>query len=446
MSFAGESIGVIGGGYVGLVTGACFAALGLDVTIVETDEVKLSWLRAGKSPIFESGLTELLNEGASAGRLRCVASVAQLKAAKPAADIFFIAVGTPQRDDGSCDLSYLETAVDQVLAGFEGPSVIVLKSTVPVGTARRLAAAADQKYPGRGVRFVNNPEFLKEGSAIQDFMKPDRVLIGTSDTTAATRVKSLYEPLLNNGHPVFVTDHETAELAKLASNLMLASRISLVNQVSRLSDEVGADMKQVEAVMRADTRIGSKYLYSGLGYGGSCFPKDVRSFIHQCESRKIDASMARSVDAFNETQKLVFVDRLTKRTPKGGTITLLGVAFKPNTDDIRDSPALALTKTLVAKGFQVRTFDPKASPNFEAWLKTTKLAGVEIVDSLDRAFKGTDALVLVTEWQEFQRLDPRAVRKLVKAPVIFDGKNVLRPGPWVEAGFEYIGVGRRSAS
>ncbi|MBS1985776.1 MAG: UDP-glucose/GDP-mannose dehydrogenase family protein, partial [Bdellovibrionales bacterium] len=315
MSSAESSIGVIGGGYVGLVSGACFAALGFDVTIVEADATKLQALRANRVPIYEPGLTELVEEGVEAGRLHFVSSVKEMFSASQV-DVVFIAVGTPQRPDGSCNLDYVRTAALDVARGATREVVLVLKSTVPAGTARALLTTIRAELPNKKIAVVNNPEFLTEGNAVADFMRPARVVIGASESWAGEKVKALYESLLNNGHPLFVTDHETAELSKLASNLMLASRISLINQVSRLSDALGADIRQIESIMRSDPRIGPKYLYAGIGYGGSCFPKDVKSFVNQCEVAGVDASMAKSVDQFNDSQKAFFVPHIQKRFPK----------------------------------------------------------------------------------------------------------------------------------
>jgi UDPglucose 6-dehydrogenase len=440
-----ERLGVIGGGYVGLVSGACFASLGFNVTIVEVDGRKLADLRRGVPTIYEPGMKELLEEGLASGRLSFVGSTKELFA-MGRVDVAFIAVGTPSRPDGSCDLSYVDRAADDVVLASKADLVLVLKSTVPIGTARRLRERieASGATRARRVAVINNPEFLKEGSAIADFMRPDRVVIGGSESWAVDKLKALYESLLNNGHPLFVTEHETAELAKLGANLMLASRVSLINQVSRLSSEVGADIKQIESILRTDSRIGSKYLYAGLGYGGSCFPKDVKSFIHQCRAAGVDASLASAVDGFNDSQKTFFMDDIRRAFPRPAdtTIALLGVAFKPNTDDIRESPALVLATELRRAGYRVRAYDPKALRNFEAWARASGVEGVECAASAVEAVRGVAATVFVTEWQEFQHLSPTRLRDLMQGRRIYDGKNTLRPKAFRDAGFEYVGVGR----
>lgn len=443
MSYTEDSVGIIGGGYVGLVSGACFSALGFDVTIVELDPAKLESLRQGRVPIYEPGLNELVHDGIAAGRLSFVGKAEELF--RKSIEVVFIAVGTPQNADGSCDMSFVDAAVKSVV---EAPNrkdlVVVLKSTVPVGTARRLAGIFAGNKHGQRTAFVNNPEFLTEGNAVADFMRPSRVVLGGSEDWAVAKVKSLYDSLLNNGHPLFVADHETAELAKLSANLMLASRVSLINQVSRLSAKTGADIRAVESILRSDPRIGPKYLYSGLGYGGSCFPKDVKNFIHLCREAGVDASMAEAVDQFNTRQKLYFMDPIRARFPKANatTVALLGVAFKPNTDDIRESPALALTRALRDAGYAVKAYDPRAAANFRGWLKSEKIEGVEICETPEAALGGADVAAFVTEWQEFQRITPTRLKQIFRGKLVLDGKNILKPQAFKAAGFEYLGVGR----
>ncbi len=439
-----DVIGVIGAGYVGLVAGACFSALGFKVGIVEVDPGKLETLKKGVSTIYEPGLTEILEDSLAGKRLTLHSSSQELFAqSKP--EVIFIAVGTPERADGSCNLDYVYQAVKDVAKAATHDIVLVIKSTVPVGTARKCAALVKEMKLPHKVAIVNNPEFLKEGSAIADFMRPERVVLGGTDPWGVEKVKFLYESFLHNGHPLFVTEHETAELSKLASNLMLATRVSLINQVSRLASAVGADIKQVESVMRSDSRIGSKYLYAGLGYGGSCFPKDVKSFIYQCKERQVDASLAEMVDTFNDSQKLFFIPDIKKRFPKAEqtTIALWGVAFKPETDDIRESPALTLTEELVKAGYKVKVYDPKASHTFKAWLTFNKLeTKVTVCESAQEAAQNAQALVLVTEWQEFQRFGASRLRNVFSGPVVYDGKNIFRPERLKDLGFEYVGVGR----
>ncbi len=440
-----ESVAVIGAGYVGLVSGVCFAALGYQVGIVEIDAAKVASLRQGKSTIFEPGLTELLSEGLESGRLRFYGSTQELFAASRP-DVVFVAVGTPERPDGSCNMDYVFQAVRDVATTANKNVVLVLKSTVPVGTAEKVKNLLAQIKPTSEVAVVNNPEFLKEGSAIADFMRPERVVLGGTEGWALAKVKALYESFLHNGHPLFVTNHETAELGKLAANLMLASRISVVNQIARLAAASGADIKLVESVLRSDSRIGSKYLYAGMGYGGSCFPKDVKSFIQQCEERGVDASVAKSIASFNESQKKVFVPDLLKRFPDASktTIAVWGLAFKPETDDIRESPALALIEALLVKGYSLRLYDPKAAQNVKSWCQAQKIDAKRVVfaASAEECVTGAQALVLATEWQEFQRFSPLRLKKVFPGRVIYDGKNVLKAKMLREAGFEYVSVGR----
>lgn len=441
-----DTIGIIGAGYVGLVSGACFSFLGFDVGIVELDAHKVAKLRQGESTLYEPGLSEILSESLQAGHLSFFQSTEELFATKKC-DIIFIAVGTPEREDGSCNLDYVYAAVKQVVQAAKNDLVIVIKSTVPVGTSEKVKTYIRELQPSQRIGVVNNPEFLKEGSAVSDFLKPERVVIGGSEAWAVDKVKALYESLLHNGHPLFVTDHESAELGKLASNLMLASRVSLINQISRLAAATGADIKHIESILRTDSRIGSKYLYAGLGYGGSCFPKDVKNFINLCKEHDVDASMAIAVDDFNESQKRFFLDDLVRRfkSPANTTVALLGVAFKPETDDIRESPALTLTQELARKHFKIKAFDPKALPHYSAWVKSEKISGVEICVSTAEALHGADAVILVTEWQEFQRLGAGKLAQLFKGKIVYDGKNVFNPARIAQMGLEYVGVGRRTA-
>lgn len=438
-----QNIAVIGAGYVGLVSGACFASFGFKVDLVEVNAAKLSSLEKGEIPIYEPGLEGLVEDSREAGNIAFHASSKDLFA-KATPEIVFIAVGTPENADGSCNLDYVFQAATDVVKASTKDVVLVLKSTVPVGTAMKVKALIKELNPSHRVAVVNNPEFLKEGSAIADFRRPERVVIGGTELWALERVKSLYRSLLHSGHALFVTDHETAELSKLSANLMLASRISLINQVSRLATAYGADVRQVESILRSDSRIGSKYLYSGLGYGGSCFPKDVKDFIHICKEKGVDASMAETIHSFNESQKLFFVEDIKKTFPKPEetTITLLGVAFKPDTDDIRESPALILTKVLREAGYKIRAYDPKALENYAGWLKQESIQGVECVDSAKVALEGADAAILVTEWQEFQRLSLGGLNRLFNGKKLYDGKNVFNPAQVRSWGMEYMGVGR----
>lgn len=442
-----ETIGIVGAGYVGLVSGACFSFLGFDVGIVEIDAHKVAKLKLGESTLYEPGLSEILSESIQNERLSFYQDTTTLFAQKKC-DIVFIAVGTPERPDGSCNLDYVFGAVKDVVSAAQNELVIVIKSTVPVGTSEKVKAFIRDLKPRHRIGVVNNPEFLKEGSAVSDFLKPERVVIGGSEAWAVDKVKSLYESLLHNGHPLFVTDHESAELGKLAANLMLASRISLINQVSRLATATGANIKHIESILRTDSRIGSKYLYAGLGYGGSCFPKDVKNFINLCKEFDVDASMAEVVDSFNDRQKLFFISDIERRfatmlqQKKSPTIALLGVAFKPETDDIRESPALTITEELSRRNFKIKAYDPKALGHYGTWIKENKISNVELCVSAAEALSGADAMILVTEWQEFQRLGAGKLAHFFKGQVVYDGKNVLNPARVTQMGLDYLGVGR----
>lgn len=436
-----EEMAVIGAGYVGLVSGACFASFGFQVSLVEVNASKLETLKKGEVPIYEPGLETLLEDSLEAGNIHFYSSSKGLFAER-SPDVVFIAVGTPENPDGSCNLDYVFQAAKDVAEACTKDVVLVLKSTVPVGTARKVKKFIEDLAPKHRVAVVNNPEFLKEGSAVADFMRPERVVIGGSETWALDKVKAIYASLLHNGSPLFVTDHETAELGKLSANLMLASRISLINQVSRLAHAFGADVRQVESILRSDSRIGSKYLYAGLGYGGSCFPKDVKDFIHLCKEKNVDASVAVAIDQFNDSQKLFFISDIQKNFPKGSTISLLGVAFKPETDDVRESPALAITQELSKLGYRIRAYDPKALANYAQWVKSENIAGVECVASLKALLEGADAAVLVTEWQEFQRLALGGLTRFFNGKKLYDGKNVFNPEHVRSWKIEYMGVGR----
>jgi UDPglucose 6-dehydrogenase len=437
-----SSIGIVGAGYVGLVTGACFSTLGTKVSILEIDNSKIKELEAGRIPIFEPGLEEIVRDSREKGHLVFFSSAQEL-CQKSRPEIIFIAVGTPERPDGSCNTDYVIQAAQDIAKYITRDTVLVIKSTVPVGTASRVKAMLKELPLSFKISVVNNPEFLKEGEAVADFMKPERVVIGGTDNWAVDKVKALYDSFLHNGHPLFVTDHETAELSKLSANLVLASRISIINQISQLSSVVGADIRQVEKILLSDSRIGSRYLFSGLGYGGSCFPKDVKNFIHLCREKGVDSRMAETVDAFNEDQKIFFVEDILKNFKPGqDTIAILGLGFKPNTDDIREGPALSLTRALTKKGFHLKGYDPKASRFFSEWLNAEKISGFEVTASLEDCLRGASAMVLVTEWQEFQRLGQGGLKRLFKGRKVYDGKNIYSPSVIKSYGFEYKGVGR----
>lgn len=438
-----QTIGIIGAGYVGLVAGACFSSLGFRTGVVEIDPKKIETLNKGESTIFEPGLSTHLEVGLQKKRLSFYPSTSELFK-NLNASVVFIAVGTPSNPDGSCNLSYVMQAVEDVVKTAPHDIVLVLKSTVPVGTAKKVKEHVASLRPRHKVGVVNNPEFLKEGAAVNDFMRPERIVIGGTEEWALDRVKALYESLMINGHPLYVTDHESAELGKLAANLMLASRVSVINQIARLAQSVGADIKHIESILKSDSRIGSKYLYAGLGYGGSCFPKDVKNFITECKKNGVEATVAEAIDSFNDSQKLIFVDDIKKRFPNnsGTSLALLGIAFKAETDDIREAPSLEITEALTKAGYKIKAYDPQALHPFAQWIKDKKLNGIELCNNVEDALKDTQAALVLTEWQEFHRLTPERLKAIYAGKAIYDGKNLYKPKQIRDAGFAYIGVGR----
>lgn len=430
---------VVGAGYVGLVAGTCFAKAGFEVGIVEINPEKLKSLKNGECPFYEPSLSELMQEGIQAERLKFYSNQEDaLKEMNP--DFIFCAVGTPEKPDGSANLDYVEAALSETLKHAKKACYFILKSTVPVGTGKRLQEIAN-KNSQQKISIVNNPEFLREGTAVSDFMRPERVVLG-GDKEGVEAVAKLYQSFLLNNRPLIRTDSTSAELGKLAANLMLASRISLINQVARLADATQANIREIEKILQSDSRIGSKYLYSGLGFGGSCFPKDIQNFIKVCSDNDVDASLAKSVDSYNDSQKLFFSPHIQKDFPETQktTICVLGLAFKPETDDIRESPALVIVNDLVKKGYQVKVYDPKALNHFKA--ETSHLKNIHYCSKLSDCLKDSQALILVTEWQEFQRLTPEKLKTQFSGTHIYDGKNVLNPAQFKSAGYKYKGVGQ----
>ncbi|MEI7441307.1 MAG: UDP-glucose/GDP-mannose dehydrogenase family protein [bacterium] len=434
-----EKLIVVGAGYVGLVAGACFASAGFTVGIVETNPDKLRSIKDSKVPFYEPGLSELLKEGIAHKRLSFYSN--QKDAIESLnAQFIFCAVGTPESPDGSANLSYVEAALKDCVLNSKNHAYFIIKSTVPVGTAQKLQKMADNITPGK-VSVLNNPEFLKEGTAVSDFLRPERVVIGGSPE-AVEKVGAIYESFLLNQKPLIKIDSVSAELAKLGANLMLASRVSVVNQIARLASATGADIRSIEKVLKSDSRIGSKYLYAGLGFGGSCFPKDIKNFIDLCKKQGVDASVAEAIDTFNDEQKLIFVNQIIKDFPKASStrIALLGLAFKPETDDVRESPALAIVEKLSALGYRFNAYDPKAMETFKSSIK--KESNVRYCSSSEEALKDADALLLVTEWQEFQRIKAEDLKTCFKGKHIYDGKNIYSPIDFKDAGYIYYGVGR----
>ncbi|MBM3780727.1 MAG: UDP-glucose/GDP-mannose dehydrogenase family protein [Acidobacteria bacterium] len=430
-------IAVVGTGYVGLVVGACLAESGNDVICVDKDEAKVKALRRGKIPIFEPGLEELVRRNKTEGRLTFTTVLG--KAVK-ASQIIFIAVGTPQGEDGSADLQHVLAVARDVGRAMDGYRVIVNKSTVPVGTADKVRdiIRRETQHP---FSVVSNPEFLKQGAAVDDFMKPDRVVIGADDSRGADLMVALHKPFTRTGARIMVMDCASAELSKYASNALLATKISFMNEIANVCDRFGADVDQVRQAVGADKRIGPSFLFPGVGYGGSCFPKDVTALVRFSADKDYDFKILKAVETVNQLQKRVLVSKISQHFGgklKGKTIAIWGLAFKPKTDDMREAPAIPIIEALLAKGAKVQAFDP------EAMRVARGLFGSKITfasRSYD-ALKGADALAVVTEWHEFREPDFARMRKLLKAPVIFDGRNIYEREPMRAQGFTYYSIGR----
>jgi UDPglucose 6-dehydrogenase len=435
------NVSVVGVGYVGLVTAACFAEFGIDVTCVDCDAAKIGRLQAGEVPIYEPGLEELVRKNLREGRLRFTAS---LKEGVEHALVVFLAVGTPPQGDGSADLRFIDAVAREVAEVMDGYKVIVTKSTVPVGTGERVAdiIRAHQKAP---IAFdvVSNPEFLREGSAIEDFMRPNRVVIGASSEQAIAIMKDLYRPLYLIETPFLITDVATAELVKYASNAFLATKISFINEVAQLCEAVGVDVNMVAKGMGLDSRIGPKFLHAGAGFGGSCFPKDSLALIQMGAAHGIRLDLLESVIRVNRGQRRRLFEKIERLVGgvRGKTIGVLGLAFKPNTDDLREAPAMELIESLLGHGASVKAYDPAAMDQAAASFPT-----VEMCKDAYAVAQGADALVLMTEWNQFRNLDLDRIREALRQPVFVDGRNVYDPARMARLGFTYEGVGRLARS
>jgi UDPglucose 6-dehydrogenase len=428
---------VVGTGYVGLVAGTCFAECGNDVIGVDVDERKLALLRQGKSPIYEPGLVELLRRNQKEGRLSFTNDLA---AAVKQALFCFIAVGTPKRTDGAADLAAVLGVAREIGRAMNGYRILVNKSTVPVGTADRVRQAVGG-ITSQPFDVVSNPEFLKEGAAIEDFMKPDRVVIGSDSPRAIELMKELYAPFVRTENPIFVMDNRSAEMTKYAANALLATRISFMNEVANLCERVGADVNLVRRGVGADRRIGQHFLFPGIGYGGSCFPKDVQAMIRTAEQYGLDSAMLRAVDAVNDRQKHVLVHKVKAcfgEHLRGRTFAVWGLSFKPRTDDMREAPSLTIVEGLLDAGATVRVHDPEALREARRYFDER----VSYHDINYDALEGADALLILTEWNEFRRPDFARMKRLLKQPVIFDGRNLYEPAEMAELGFAYHSIGR----
>ncbi len=431
-------IAVIGSGYVGLVSGACFSEFGVEVACVDLDKAKIEGLKNGKMPIYEPGLDALVASNVAAKRLSFTTDLA---GAVKTADAVFIAVGTPsRRGDGHADLSYVFGAAEEIARALDGYTVIVTKSTVPVGTGRKVADVIRKTRPDAAFDVVSNPEFLREGSAIGDFMRPDRVCIGAESERAQAVMKELYRPLFLNETPILFTKIETSELTKYAANSFLATKISFINEIADLCEKVGADVQDVAKGIGLDGRIGRKFLHAGPGYGGSCFPKDCLALVKTARDAGSPISIVEAVIGVNDARKEAMAERVIHAcggSVTGKTLAVLGVTFKPNTDDMRDSPSLDIIPALQKAGATIRAFDP------EGMKEAAKLmSDVNFCGNAYETMEGADAVVIVTEWNEFRALDLSRVMNLLRTPTVIDLRNIYKPEDMSAAGFYYVSIGR----
>jgi len=432
-------ISIIGTGYVGLVQGACFADTGNNVICMDVDEKKIRNLKKGIIPIYEPGLDEVVKRNAQNGRL-CFST--DLKSTVEKSKIIFLCLPTPQSEDGSADLTHVIGVSEQIAGYLNEEKIIISKSTVPVGTVENIRHIFEKK--GKyAAEVVSNPEFLKEGTALQDSLKPDRIIIGTSDKKTAEILTELYEPFVRTGNPIIVMDEKSAELTKYAANSFLATKITFMNDMANLCEAVGADIEWIRKGIGSDPRIGKSFLFAGIGYGGSCFPKDVKALIKTSADQGHKLRVLDAVDKINEDQKELLVKKIKKHFSdklKNKTIAIWGIAFKPQTDDLREAPALVIIESLLKEGVKVKIHDPAAMPN------ARKVFGSDVhyYESSYDALKDADALAVVTEWNEFRKPDFSLIKSLLKEPVIFDGRNIYDPKEVRDAGFTYYGIGRKA--
>lgn len=430
-------IAVIGTGYVGLVTGACFAEFGVEVTCVDVDKDKIDKLNNGIIPIYEPGLDQIVEKNSKAGRLHFTTDI---KTAVEQALVIFLAVGTPPKEDGSPDMSFYQSAAKDIAEAMNGYKVLVTKSTVPVGTGKWLRDfVAEHQKTKTNFGVASNPEFLREGAAIDDFMRPDRVVVGSNEPDAIAIMKDLYRPLYLIETPIVITSLEAAELIKYAANAFLATKITFINEIANLCDAIGCDVHDVARGMGMDNRIGRKFLHPGPGYGGSCFPKDTKAFTKVGDKYNVETSVVDAVIKANDFQRQAMIPKIEKLVGdlKDKKIGVLGLSFKPETDDMRESPAVDIIKELQTRGAKIKAFDPVAMEEAKHSLSDIEYA----TDEYD-AIKDADALIIVTEWNQFRALDMKKVKQLLKSPKIADLRNVYEPKDMRELGFEYVGVGR----
>jgi len=433
-------IAMIGSGYVGLVSGACLSEFGHIVTCVDKDEAKIATLKAGSSPIYEPGLDDLITANVKGGRLRFSTD---LGSAVKDADAVFIGVGTPsRRGDGHADLTYVYAAAQEIAAALTGYTVVVTKSTVPVGTSRQVEAIIRKANPGADFDMASNPEFLREGSAIEDFRRPDRVVVGCDTERAQAVMREIYRPLYLNETPMLFTNRETSELIKYAANAFLATKITFINEMADICEKVGGDVQDVARGIGLDGRIGRKFLNAGPGYGGSCFPKDTIALVRTAQEIGAPTRIVEAVVAVNDARKSAMARKI--EAAFGGvrdkTIAVLGLTFKPNTDDMRDAPSLVIIPALQSQGAKIRAYDP------EGMTEACKHLDASWCGDAYEALRGADGVVILTEWNEFRALDLTKVKAALKTPLMVDLRNIYRPDTMAEAGFTYVSVGRRTGT
>ncbi len=439
---------VIGTGYVGLVTGACFAEMGNAVTCVDIDETKIDSLKNGQIPIYEPGLEDVVDNNYKAGRLNFTTSLDDPLAKS---SVYMIAVGTPPGEDGSADLQHVLAVARDIGAIIDEYTIVVDKSTVPVGTADLVRETIEDQLRKRKVEVefdvVSNPEFLKEGAAVEDFMRPDRFIVGTDSERAKKILRELYEPFMHSHERVLFMGVKDAEMTKYAANAMLATKISFINEIANLCDRMGVDVENVRRGIGSDSRIGYSFIYPGAGYGGSCFPKDVKALIHMAETHDLDPEVLKAVESRNQNQKNVLFQKIITKFGKkleNKTFAIWGLAFKPGTDDMREAPSLVLIESLINAGVKIKAFDPAAMASARRevnndWIETGKL---QFVENQYQTVEDVDALVLMTEWKPFRKPDFDLLREKMRTPIIFDGRNQYDPSRLKDLGFEYFGIGR----
>ncbi len=442
------NISIVGTGYVGLVSGTCFSEMGNHVWCIDIDKKKIDNLKNGKIPIYEPGLEEMVLRNHSSGRLDFTTDYAE---AIPSSDICFIAVGTPPGEDGSADTRYVLAAAESIAKNMVGYTIVVDKSTVPVGTSEKVRAAIkkvlDSRTDNMGIEFdvVSNPEFLKEGVAVNDFMRPDRVVIGSDNARSEAIMKQLYEQFTLNEHPIICTDIKSAEIIKYAANAMLATRISFMNEIALLCDKVGGDVRAVRRGIGTDSRIGMSFLHASCGYGGSCFPKDVKELVSVGKRNGIEMRIASAVEDVNNRQKFLISDRIIEKYGedlKGKTFALWGLSFKPETDDMREAPSITVVNELTKRGAKIRAYDPEAYEMAKHYLSDIPADAISYEPDMWAPLNGADALILVTEWRQFRSPDFAKIKSLLKKPVIYDGRNQYEPKQMKTEGIELHCIGR----